>query len=283
MDIKFNKVGYIYNEKTPLQKEILKDLNLEIKKNQINAIIGKSGSGKTTIIEMINALIIPTSGSILIDNCFIEKQSKIVNISVLRFNVGLIFEFPEEQFFNSTVEKEIEFGLKTFNYKTDEISKRVSNALKMVGLNESYLSRNPHTLSNGEKRKVAIASILVFNPKVIIFDEPTIGLDSNSKNNLMRLIKMLKNKYNKTIIIVTQDVDFLHKFTDYIFVLSDKKVILEGNKYQVFSETELLSKHGIGVPKTIEFSSKVFQIKDIKMGYRDEINDLIKDIYRYAK
>ena len=283
MDIKFNKVGYIYNEKTPLQKEVLKDLNLEIKKNQINAIIGKSGSGKTTIIEMINALIIPTSGCVKIDDCFIEKQSKIVNISLLRFNVGLIFEFPEEQFFNSTVEKEVEFGLKTFNYKTDEIKLRVINALKMVGLNESYLSRNPHTLSNGEKRKVAIASILVFNPKVIIFDEPTIGLDSNSKNNLMRLIKMLKNKYNKTIIIVTQDVDFLHKFVDYVFVLSDKKVIIEGDKYQVFSETDLLSKHGIGVPKTIEFSNKVLKNKGVKMGYRDEINDLIKDIYRYAK
>ena len=283
MEIKFNNVGYIYNEKSPLEKEILKNLNLEIKSNQINAIIGKSGSGKTTIIEMINALIIPTSGNIKIDNCFIEKGSKIVNISLLRFNVGLIFEFPEEQFFNKTVEKEIGFGLKTFNYKTDEINQRISNALKMVGLDDSYLPRNPHTLSNGEKRKVAIASILVFNPKVVIFDEPTVGLDSNSKDNLIRLIKMLKNKYNKTIIIVTQDVDFLHKMTDYIFVLSDKKVILEGDKYQVFSEIEKLKEHGIGVPKVIEFSHKVLMEKGIKMGYRDEINDLIKDIYRYVK
>ncbi|MDD4547361.1 MAG: energy-coupling factor ABC transporter ATP-binding protein [Bacilli bacterium] len=283
MEIKFNNVGYIYNEKSSLEKEILKDLNLEIKSNQINAIIGKSGSGKTTIIEMINALIIPTSGNIKVDNCFIEKKSKIVNISLLRFNVGLIFEFPEEQFFNKTVEKEIGFGLKTFNYKTDEIKQRISNALKMVGLDDSYLPRNPHTLSNGEKRKVAIASILVFNPKVVIFDEPTVGLDSNSKNNLIRLIKMLKNKYNKTIIVVTQDVDFLHKMADYIFVLSDKKVVLEGDKYQVFSEVETLRKHGIGVPKVIEFSHKVLMEKGIKMGYRDEINDLIKDIYRYAK
>ena len=283
MDIKFNKVSFIYNEKTPLEKEVLKDLNFEIKKNQISAIVGKSGSGKTTIIEMITSLIIPASGNIKIDNCYIEKNSKIVNINELRFKVGLIFEFPEEQFFNSTVQKEVEFGLKTFNYKIDEMSKRVSDALKMVGLDDSYLSRNPHTLSSGEKRKVAIASILVFNPQVIIFDEPTVGLDSNSKRNLMRLIKMLKNKYNKTIIIVTQDVDFLHKIVDYVYILEDGKVILEGDKYTVFSEVETLLKHGITVPKLVEFSHKVLKEKNIKMGYRDEINDLIKDIYRYAK
>lgn len=283
MDIKFNKVSFIYNEKTPLEKEVLKDLNFEIKKNQISAIVGKSGSGKTTIIEMITSLIMPTSGNIKIDNCYIEKNSKIVNINELRFKVGLIFEFPEEQFFNSTVQKEVEFGLKTFNYKIDEMSKRVSDALKMVGLDDSYLSRNPHTLSSGEKRKVAIASILVFNPRVIIFDEPTVGLDSNSKRNLMRLIKMLKNKYNKTIIIVTQDVDFLHKIVDYVYILEDGKVILEGDKYTVFSEVETLLKHGITVPKLVEFSHKVLKEKNIKMGYRDEINDLIKDIYRYAK
>ena len=156
MDIKFNKVSFIYNEKTPLEKEVLKDLNVEIKKNQISAIVGKSGSGKTTIIEMITSLIMPASGNIKIDNCYIEKNSKIVNINELRFKVGLIFEFPEEQFFNSTVQKEVEFGLKTFNYKIDEMSKRVSDALKMVGLDDSYLSRNPHTLSSGEKEKLLL-------------------------------------------------------------------------------------------------------------------------------
>lgn len=283
MEIKFNKVGFIYNEKTPLKKEVLKDLDLEIKKSKINGIVGKSGSGKTTIIEMIISLIVPTSGHIKIDNCFIERKSKIVNISLLRFKVGLVFEFPEDQFFNQTVYDEVAFGLKTFNYKTEEINKRVSDALKMVGLNDDYLLKNPHVLSNGEKRKVAIASILVFNPKVIILDEPTVGLDSNSKNNLIRLIKLLKNRYHKTIIIVTQDVDFLHKLVDYIFILNDKKIVLEGDKYQVFTQVEILLKYGIGVPKIIEFTNQVLKEKQIKLGYRDEINDLIKDIYRYAK
>lgn len=283
MEIKFENVGYTYNNNTPLAKEVLKNINIEIKKGMINCIIGKSGSGKTTLINMINALIVPTTGQIKIDDCFITKESRIVNIGLLRFKVGLIFEFPEEQFFNSTVKKEIMFGLKTFKYKITQMEKRVNDALKMVGLDESYLNRDPFTLSNGEKRKVAIASILAFNPEVIVFDEPTVGLDFNSKNNIMNLIKLLKNKYNKTIIVVSQDVDFLHRFVDYIFVLGDKEVIIEGDKYTVFKEGELLQKNNIEVPKIMEFSNQVLNKKEIKIGYRDEINDLIKDIYRYVK
>lgn len=278
MEIKFNNVHFSYNKNTSFEKKILKEINLTIQKNKINAIIGSSGSGKTTLIELITSLIKPTNGSIMIDN-----YKKVINISKLRSSIGLIFEFPEEQFFNSTVRKEIGFALKSFNYKLDEFDKRISDSLKLVGLDDTYLERNPFLLSNGEMRKVAIASILVFNPKVVIFDEPTIGLDSASKENLIRLIKILKNKYKKTIIIVSQDVEFLHKFVDYIFVLYNKTIILEGNKYDVFTKIDLLKKYGLGVPKVIDFSHRVFIKKNIKMGYRDEINDLLKDIYRYAE
>lgn len=283
MEIKFNNVGFSYNEQTPLKKEVLRGINIEIHEGKINGIIGKSGSGKTTLVEMINALLIPSVGNIKVDDYIIEKNQKIVNINNLRVNIGLIFENPEDQFFNTTVKKEIEFGMKYFNYKTDKIEKRVMDALKMVGLDDTYLTRDPFSLSSGEKRKVAIASVLAFNPKVIIFDEPTLGLDASSKENLIRLIKMLKNKYNKTIIINSHDVDLLHKLVDHVFILHNKKVVIEGNKYEVFTQVDKLNEYGIGVPKVIEFSHKVLVQKKIKMGYRDEINDLIKDIYRYAK
>lgn len=283
MEIKFNNVGFSYNEQTPLKKEVLRGINIEIHEGKINGIIGKSGSGKTTLVEMINALLIPSVGNIKVDDYIIEKNQKIVNINNLRVNIGLIFENPEDQFFNTTVKKEIEFGMKYFNYKTDKIEKRVMDALKMVGLDDTYLTRDPFSLSSGEKRKVAIASVLAFNPKVIIFDEPTLGLDASSKENLIRLIKMLKNKYNKTIIINSHDVDLLHKLVDHVFILHNKKVVIEGNKYEVFTQVNKLNEYGIGVPKVIEFSHKVLVQKKIKMGYRDEINDLIKDIYRYAK
>ena len=150
-------------------------------------------------------------------------------------------------------------------------------------MDESFLDRDPYTLSNGEKRKIAIASVLVYNPKVLLLDEPTIGLDYQSKKSLIRLLVLLKKRYNKTILIATHDVDLIHKIADYIYILADKTILLEGDKYSVFKQVDLLKEHNIEVPKVIEFSDLVLKKKNKKIGYRDDINDLIKDIYRYAK
>lgn len=282
MEVKYNNVSYIYNTKTPIKKRALTGIDLEIKEGKINGIIGRSGSGKTTLVELLNALIIPTSGSIKVDNFVISKKNKIKNINDLRVNVGLIFQFPEEQFFNLKVEDEIKFGMTYFKIKDNDIKKRSIEALKMVGLDEEYLAKDTFKLSSGEMRKVAIASILAFNPELIILDEPTIGLDSFSKKQLVYLIRTLKTKYNKTIIMITHDVDFLHQISDYIFVLDNGKLVLEGDKYSVFT-SEKLKEYGIDAPKIIQFEKLVQESKGIKLGYRDDINDLIKDIYRYAK
>jgi energy-coupling factor transport system ATP-binding protein len=285
MEIKFNDVNYIYNRNSSIKNEVLKNINVKFGEGEITSIIGRSGSGKTTIAELMNALLYPSEGNInigsyLLTSKGIKNNKKINN---LRVNVGLVFQFPEEQFFNMTVKEEISFGMKYFNYKTKDIDKRVSDALKMVGLDDNYLERNPFTLSNGEKRKVAIASIIAFNPKVIILDEPTIGLDSISKKNLLQLIRKLKQRLNKTIILISHDIELVHQVSDYVIVLDKGTVIAEGDKYSVFKQEEMLKKYGIKVPKIIEFSNKVLDKKGIKIGYRDEMNDLIKDIYRYAK
>ena len=153
----------------------------------------------------------------------------------------------------------------------------------MVGLDPSYLDKNPQTLSNGEKRKVALASILVLNPSILVLDEPTIGLDSESASNFIKLLRLLKRRYNKTIIIASHNTELLHKIVDYLYVINDGKVVLEGNKYDVFKQEKILKKYGIKVPKIMEFSNTVLEKKNKKIGYRDEINDLIKDIYRYVK
>ena len=171
----------------------------------------------------------------------------------------------------------------SFNYRTNEKDKRVSDALKMVGLDDSYLERDPFKLSNGEQRKVAIASILVFNPKIIVFDEPTIGLDYDSKKNLIKLIRMLKTRYSKTIIIISHDIDFIHSISDYVILLDKGNLILTGNKYDILANPSALEYYNLPMPKVVEFSYKVLKNKGIKMGYRDDINDLLKDIYRYAK
>ena len=281
MEVNFNDVYYVYNEKTPLSKMVLGNINATFKEGTISGIIGKSGSGKTTLIELINALIIPTKGRIEVGSNVISKTRKIKNINNLRYKIGLVFQTPEEQFFCNTVKEEIEFGMKYFKKSVKSIEKHISDALLMVGLDDSYLNRNPFTLSSGEMRKVAIASILAFNPKVVILDEPTIGLDNQSKKNLIKIIKLLKNRYKKTVIIVTNDTDLLLQIADHVILLDKGKIIFDGNKYEVFKQD--LEKYGLKRPKIIEFEQMVLEKKNIKIGYRDDINDLMKDVYRYVK
>lgn len=238
----------------------------------ISAIVGANGSGKSTLLDLIDGLLTPISGSVKIGDILIDSCRK---------RVGYLFQFPEEQIFNSTVYKEIEFGLKCF--KCDDIDKSIHESLDLVGLDDSFLYRNPYKLSNGERRKVALASILCYKPDVIILDEPTVGLDNKSKIELMKLLRKLKNEFDKTIIIVSHDINFLHKFVDYVYLLKDGKIVLEGDKYSVFSNEEVMEECGLIVPDVLHFSNLVYEKKGIKIGYRDEINDLIKDVYRYAK
>lgn len=268
MEIGFKNVDFSYKKINYETKEVLKNINIEFEKGKITSIIGKSGSGKTTMLELISSIISPTKGEIILEN---------------KNKIGFLFQFPEEQFFNQTVSKELEVVLKLNEYKTKDKYKRISDALKMVGLDDSYLNVNPFELSNGEKRKVALASILILNPDILLLDEPTNGLDIKSKNELIRLIRLLKKRYNKTIIIASHDMDFIHSITDYIFVLDNKQIIMEGDKYSIFKKESELNKINIKVPKIIEFSNRVLKNKKIKIGYRDDINDLIKDIYRYVK
>lgn len=285
MEVKFEGVNYTYTDKSSKQSNILNNITLTFNEGKISSLIGKSGSGKTTLAELSNALILPTEGKVNIGEYVItnEGSDKSCNINTIRINVGLVFQFPEEQFFNMTVRDEVAFGMKFFNYRMAEMEKRTIDALKMVGLDEEYLDRNPFTLSNGEKRKVAIASILVFNPKVIILDEPTIGLDASSKKSLFQLIRKLKVRYKKNIILISHDIDLVHSISDYVYVINNGNIALEGDKYSVFKQIDKLKECGLRAPKMIEFSNLVLNKKGIKIGYRDEINDLIKDIYRYVK
>lgn len=280
MEIVFDNVSYVYEEGTPLEKVALKDINIAIPSNKITALIGHSGSGKTTLVELINGLLIPTRGSVKVGDFLLTRGNKITNINDLRFKVGLVFQFPEEQFFNPTVKEEIEFAMKHFNYELDKIETRLKQALKMVGLNESVLDKNPFLLSSGEKRKVAVASILIYNPEIIILDEPTVGLDGRSQKQMINLIRELKNKYKKTIIIISHDSDMLYKFVDNVIVLNEGEVLCKGDKYEVYNNIELLKENNINVPQIVQFCDKVYKTKNIKLGNYCEVNDLIKVIYR---
>lgn len=184
MEVKFNNVEYIVSE-----SKIIDDVTIKLKKGQINTILGPTGAGKTTLVQMMNALIYPTKGNIKIGEITISDKETTLDIKKLRFNVGLVFQFSEDQFFCETVKKEIAYGLEFFHYKKEKLDKRIIDSLKMVGLPASYLNRDPFSLSSGEKRRVAIACVLALNPEIIVLDEPTIGLDTSGKKEFNKDIK----------------------------------------------------------------------------------------------
>lgn len=266
MEIKIENLYFKYTD----TNYILENINLMIKNNTITGIIGSNGSGKTTLVDLIDGLLKPTAGTIKYNNMDVFDSKEI----------GYLFQNPKNQFFSRTVKQELQASAIINNYKVNSLEKRVLDVLKIVNLNQEILSKNPLMLSNSEAKKVALASILMYNPKLIILDEPTLNLDDKSKLEFVKLIKMLKNRYKKTIIIISHDIDLLHKIVDNVVVLFKGKKVLEGNKYDVFKNTKILKKYGLLPPKIIMFSNKVLNKKNIKLGYRDDINDLIKDIYR---
>jgi len=272
MEIELRNLSYENNQET-----LVDGLNIKFKEKTITAIIGKSGSGKTLIGNLIMNLIEPTKGYIMIDGIRNYDQNKV------RKEIGYVFQEPEEHFFNETVAKEISYGLKQFKYKLEQEHQRVVQALKMVGLTEEYLDKDPNTLSSGEKEKVAIASSLILNPKVLILDEPTIYLDNKSIKSLERLLKKLKQDYNKNIIIFSNDIEFIHKIADNIILLNEGKVILNINNKELIDNYETLKDNNMELPKIIEFINLVKKEKDIKLTPTNDLNELIKEIYKNVK
>ncbi len=282
MEIKLEHVNFSYQKVNCEMKEVFCDLNVSFLSGKVHGIVGKCGSGKTTFLELIDGLLLPNRGKIYVGDFTIDNN-KVDNLSDLRSQIGFVFQNPENQFFNATVFDELAFNLKYYGCYLSDIHKRISDSLRMVGLDDTYVGKDPFHLSNSEKCKVAIASALVYNPKILLLDEPTRRLDGKSKESLIKLLRILKNRYHKTILVASHDTDFLHRIVDDVYVLYDGNIVLSGDKYDVFKNTKQLKKYGVKPPKIIEFSDKVLQKKQIKIGYRDEVNDLIKDIYRYVK
>ncbi len=276
MEVIFKNVSFSYNYKMENEKEALKDINLCLESNQIHGIIGPIGSGKSTLLELMNGITKPTSGDISIGTYNLHKNR--FKFNKFRYDVGLVYQFPEKQFFCNTVGEEIAFAEKVFAPKNKNIKKKVIKVLKMVGLDESYINRSPFSLNGGEKRRVAIASVLISNPKLLIMDEPTIGLDNNSKKRLMKLLKKLKTMYSKTIIIVTHDVDMLYEIVDNVVVLNEGKVVKEGNKLSVFSNVELLDQNNTPVPSVVRTEKIIFDKTGIDLGYLPDMNSLVRAI-----
>ncbi|HQC32979.1 MAG TPA: energy-coupling factor transporter ATPase [Bacilli bacterium] len=225
MPIKYENVSFTYNAKTPFSYEALSSVNLEILDGSFTAIVGKTGCGKSTLIQQLNGLLVPTSGEVIINDYVVAKSRKrrTKKIKELRKLVGLVFQFPEYQLFEETVEKDVAFGPKNFGASNEEALKSAHEALRLVGLDESFYKRSPFDLSGGERRRVAIAGILALNPNILVLDEPTAGLDPRGAREMMALFKGLHDN-GTTVILVTHDMNIVLEYSDTVIVMEDGEV-----------------------------------------------------------
>ena len=277
MEIVFNKVSFVINKNTPLEKTILNDVSFSITEEGIYSFIGASNSGKTAIGDLISFLNTPTHGQVKIGRYKNNGRSK-KTINNLRLQIGYVFKNPYDMFFNDTVRKELSYAIDEFDYKKDSKEKRIVDALKLVGLDESYLDRNPMDLSLIEAKKIAFACILIYNPKVIILDEITNGISSSDKNELIRLFRILKNKYRKIIILLSKDTSFCYQITDYVYLMSYTRLIKEG-KRDILEDADTLKNINLEVPKIVSFVD-AYNKKGRELNYYNNILDLIKGVYR---
>ena len=277
MSIKVENVSYVYLAKTPNEVKALDNVSFEIEKGSITAIIGHTGSGKSTLIQTFNALSTPTSGQIIVDDFVIgPNPKKNKHIKELRKHIASIFQFPEYQLFEETVEKDVAFGLKNYGVKEPEAIKKAHEALRLVGLDRTFYKRSPFELSGGEKRRVAIAGILVLEPEILILDEPTAGLDPNGTKIILDLIKTL-NEQGKTIILVTHDMNIVLNYATDVVVLKEGRLVYQGKPHTLFSRSsEELS---LDVPVLYEFTRDLQEKGlDINIENVRTIDDLLVEI-----
>ena len=280
MEIVFDNVTYKDNIRTPLEKTCIKDFSYKFSEGKVYSIIGDTSSGKEYIGLLINAVNKPTFGVIKIGN-FINDGKYIKNINKLRMNVGYIKVNPNEYFFNNKVRDELNFGIKYFKYKLDKQSIRVNEAITLVGLNLDILDRHINELNLNELKKVMIASSLIFNPSVIVIEEPTLYLTYKDKEKLVKLINLLKTKYNKTIILITKDTNISYEVSDEVILLKDGSIVKSGDK-SILSDEVLLNKVNVSVPDIVKFIN-ISNKMNANLSYTSNILDLIKEVYRNAK
>ena len=251
MAITFKSLSYIYDEGMPYAHHALKDINLNIEEGKITAIIGKTGSGKSTLVEHLNALLVPSSGSLEIEDTIILPGKKNKGLKALRKKVGLVFQFSEYQLFEETILKDVAFGPKNYSASEQEAIAKAKLALKMVGIDESYYETSPFDLSGGQKRRIAIAGILALEPKIIVLDEPTAGLDPKGSQEMIDLFVKLNKKAGITVILVTHDNEIVYNYADNTVLMADGEVKYSGNTLELFNDKEKVKEFNILEPKIL--------------------------------
>lgn len=283
MSIKIENLTHVYMPKTPFEKKALDDVNLVIEDGEFLALIGHTGSGKSTLIQHLNGLLEPSSGRILVDD--INLTNKETKLTDIRKKIGLVFQYPEYQLFEETIEKDIAFGPNNLGLSQEEVSDRVKKSMEMVGLDyETYKDVSPFDLSGGQKRRVAIAGVIAMEPKVLILDEPTAGLDPKGRDDILEQIKILHEKYKMTIVLVSHSMEDVGKLAERIVVMNKGKVALMGKPAEIFKEVEILEDIGLAVPQVTylmrALKEKGFNVSDevftVEQGSKEILRMLLK-------
>ena len=282
MQISLKNVSYTYNYKTPYAREVLKDINLNVEEGSYTVIIGKTGSGKSTLIEHINGLLLPTHGEVLVNNVLItnpkskkEKRELAKNLKVLRQDVAVLFQFSEQQLFETSVLKDIIFAPLNYGISEKRAISKAKELIKLVGLDKSYLDKSPFELSGGEMRKVALCGVLALEPKVLILDEPTVALDYKSREEIMTMVKKLKDELNMTIVLISHNMNYVLEYADKVFVLKNGKINFEGTVEGLFADEKLLKENSLEQPELLKFYNKL-QENNIKLNvFPRKYEDLI--------
>ncbi len=248
MSIKIENLTHIYMAKTPFEKVALSNVNVNINDGEFVALIGHTGSGKSTLIQHMNGLLKPNQGKIFVDGVDITASG--VKLTDIRKKVGLVFQYAEYQLFEETIEKDIMFGPKNLGLNDEEALARTKRAMDMVGLDyETYRNKSPFDLSGGQKRRVAIAGVVAMEPRVLILDEPTAGLDPKGRDEILGELYKLHKSYNMTIILVSHSMEDVAKVADRILVMDEGKCVLDGTPQEIFKEVDTLENVGLAVPQ----------------------------------
>lgn len=284
MEITFEHVSHIYQPNTPFAFHALKDLSFHIPSGSYTAIIGHTGSGKSTLIQHLNGLLIPTEGRVKVGDFQLEPGKKNKHMKDLRKHVGVVFQYPEHQLFEETVKKDLMFGPLNFGTAETTIEKRIPEILEAVQLPDEVLDRSPFDLSGGQMRRVAIAGILMMDPNVLVLDEPTAGLDPGGRREMMDMFYNLHKEKEMTTILVTHSMEDAMKYADYVLIMNEGRLYMEGQPEEVLIQKKKLEAVGLDVPEMVEFLSMFEEKFGTKIPFHGQnIKELASDMLRVMK